>query len=397
MPIEPTRATGNAQLLSVNDERQRQGGSGLQRNLVQAQRSSAACPKGAIDMACSSAPGIADALAAKNMFNPAGATLTANSSAASRAGVNQSVESFLRNLVSNPKNQERYKASPEVFLDAVEKTLSENGYGKEVIQQAKKCIRDALGNAPTSDSKSKSTSVGAVNRAFDTAVSENIKEGLHLFLATNAGTKYINGIVRNFYEQPVNAFPVGAFEMARSDAFRELNHANGEHTVKLSCKRKEECFTPAMERLAACKGEPKEIVELVRGSLGKAHTGEVYRGARLTNEKLQNIQAALSSKVPIRFSGFESCSPQERAAKDFLGGKYHDGSFVRDAPNSVLFVFYQGSGAREVTSLTEEEVRIDPKLQYSVELIKHKLSFKDSVYTEIHLRRNEANKDFYWI
>ncbi|MDB6048582.1 MAG: repeat-associated core domain protein containing protein [Pseudomonas sp.] len=186
-------------------------------------------------------------------------------------------------------------------------------------------------------------------------MTDNQKQGLHLFWSTNAGARYINTATRSYVTG--QGASVHSFDNASNEAFRELSSNNGEATIKLSASRRRLMFDPAIALLKKQRDYPAGTARLFIASLGKTMRGELYRGARV--DDLDKFKAG----AELTTSGFTSFSTDESEAKKFTGGIFHEVEFV-NRTHPVLFIL-QG-GAREITSLDEVEGVVEPQKKFVV-------------------------------
>ncbi|MEQ7921233.1 RHS repeat-associated core domain-containing protein [Xanthomonas sp. WHRI 1810A] len=207
------------------------------------------------------------------------------------------------------------------------------------------------------------------------------KEGFHLFWATNAGARYINGVARSVFAD--DAAPSMPLKTAVKDALGELSSNNGEYTLKLSHQRRTGKFDPAMNMLKKYEKHPEEMLRLFTASLGDSMQGMLYRGAR--------VKSAYDFKVGdvVRTSGFTSFSPHESTARRFMTN-FHDDDF-RASTDPVLFSV--GGGARKITALTEVEGLVAPNTNFSI--VSTKLT--RAGHYEMALRRVTNQPAQHWI
>ena len=188
---------------------------------------------------------------------------------------------------------------------------------------------------------------------YHRALSENEKEGLHLFWGTNAGAKYINGITRNYYQGTPNS--TKQLENALDDAYEELHKNQGNYGIKMSYVTEIQSYTPAKALLKSHKNDPRRTILLMTESFGKETNETVYRGARVSNPHF-----VLGEIVTT--SGFTSFTPNLDVAKGFTTSTYHDKSFLlRTAP--IIFIT---KVTHEINGVTEVERLVLPSQHFIV-------------------------------
>jgi insecticidal toxin complex protein TccC len=214
-------------------------------------------------------------------------------------------------------------------------------------------------------------------------MTNNEKEGIHLFWATNAGARYINSAARNVYAgQPAANLN---FDEVRKKALGELKSNNGEGTMKLSVQRQSRAFDPGAQMLKKYHHYPLGLTKVFKASLGAVMTTEIYRGVRVAKTEIDLFQPGLE----VTTSGFTAFTPDEKEAKQFMYSDLYAREFY-GASKPVLFIL-QG-GAKVITSVTEEEGIVVPGSHFVVDS-----SRREGPHLNVFLKTRNSGGQGLWI
>ncbi|MCP2021628.1 UNVERIFIED_ORG: insecticidal toxin complex protein TccC [Pseudomonas reinekei] len=175
----------------------------------------------------------------------------------------------------------------------------------------------------------------ALANDYHRALTKNEKKGVNLFWSTNAGTRYINGVTRNYFLAGTHSSlttpnTMITFKDAKREALRELRSNNGSAgTLKLTHDLEANSLSPALDLFASHEKDERQTVLLMKAALGAPLKGELYRGARL-RLPVFNIGHIVET------SGFTSFSSSIETAIEFMN-KFHESSFVNET-RPLIFV-----------------------------------------------------------
>jgi RHS repeat-associated protein len=184
-------------------------------------------------------------------------------------------------------------------------------------------------------------------------LSDHEKHGIHIFWSTNAGTRYINGITRKYFNG--TSEKIMNLKKSRANAILEFGKNLGSAgTIKIDSQGKDD-FSTATSLLASHEDDPRRTILLMKASLGDESKKIIYRGARLRN-------AYFTVDEIVQASGFMSFSPDEKTAEEFSTKKYHEASYA-DTTSPVIFI---AKGAHDIKGITETELLFKPSQRFLV-------------------------------